>query len=145
MQSCSITGNIYRINKDQASGKTYLTVMDTVRTKGADGKVKVKTNFVPLEGMLPETLSLHVGQCVAVKFRISSFAKKNEKTADGRPIYTTANDIIAIDATLGERDFTPKPAGNDAQPATGDGIQDEPAPKAEPKRRTRKSTKKTED
>ena len=48
---------------------------------------------MPLEGFLPEGLTLSVGQPGAVRFRIQSF-----QTRTGE--YRTANDIGSIDVTL---------------------------------------------
>lgn len=93
MQQNIVIGNIARINKIEGTQKVFLTVADHYMTKGQDGKMVQKTNYVPVEGFLPESLTLTVGQLVAVNFRVQSF-----QTKDGT--YKTANDIISIDVTL---------------------------------------------
>ena len=93
MQSCSIVGNIVRINTIQNTNKVFLTIADHYTVKGQDGKSEQRTNFVPLEGFLPTGLNLQVGQLVAATFRVSSFK-------DGSGMTKTANDIIGLDVTL---------------------------------------------
>ena len=93
MQQNTIIGNIARMTGIPGTQKVFLTVADHYTQKDKAGKTVQKVNYVPLEGFLPEGLTLSVGQLVAVRFRVQSFQTKTGE-------YRTANDIVSIDVTL---------------------------------------------
>ena len=93
MQQNTIVGNIARMTGIPGTQKVFLTVADHYTQKDKAGKTVQKVNYVPLEGFLPEGLTLSVGQLVAVRFRVQSFQTKTGE-------YRTANDIVSIDVTL---------------------------------------------
>lgn len=115
MQNCTVVGNIVRINRIENTNKVFLTVADHYNGKNADGSYSQKTNFVPLEGFLPEGLKLTTGQLVGVAFRVTSYTTKPD--AAGKVQYKTANDIVSIDVTLNSKK-SEKPAADAAAAET---------------------------
>lgn len=108
MQNCVVIGNVGSIREIANSNrKAYLTIADHYVGKDANGNKVKKTNWVSVEGFIPEGLKIEVGQLVAVKFRVTSYQKK-----DGT--YATANDIESIDVTLNSKKNA---NGNDAAEA----------------------------